>query len=799
MAKGTLFILVTKADESMPVENVEILVNDNNGKNLFKGVTDENGNAGPFQLDAPPREYTLTPDHGTDAYATYVVEARKAGYKTIYISGVEIVATEEAFLPIDFHPLEEGGEGIEYIEIPPPTCAINTPLPQDQEDVPPDFQQTNRANLMPLYVSPQASITEGEYGRADEIPPAPSPFLITPRHVNTPVFIPDFIRVRLGVPTNNAARIVRVRFIDYIKNSTSSEIYPTWPRNSLIANVHCIVSFALNRIFSEWYPSRGFAFDITNSTQFDQAFVYGRDIFRTISDVVDEYFNTFARRIGFVHPYFTEYCSGRSVTCQGLSQWGTVTLANQGRTPLQILHNFYPRDLELVQTNVVQSVAESFPGTPLRVGSSGPNVQRIQNFLNRIRTNFPAINSINPPNGVYGASTESAVRVFQRTFNLPQTGVTDRATWNMITRIYTGIIKMSELNGEGLRIGLSPNPPNVVVRQGMRGENVIHVQFILNYIAQFYASIPNVIKDANFGPATHNAVVAFQRQFGLNPDGVVGPLTWAKLYSVYRRLEQEGSPPTVVPTPPPSPPPPQNNPPFPGTLLREGSRSEDVRTMQRMLNKIRLVYPSIPLLAEDGVFGPITRSAVVAFQQQFLLNPDGIIGPITWAAIVREFNNVEGNVAPMPPPPPITPAPPVNPPPITPPPVTPPGLSGTVTTEGGNLNVRSAPNTGAPIIGSLPNGASVTITGEQNGWLRIIFQNGEGWISGQFVRINPTPARVTTQGGNLNMRSAPNTTSSVIATIPNGTNLQITGIEGDFFQTTFNGRTGFVSRQFVTI
>ncbi len=233
-------------------------------------------------------------------------------------------------------------------------------------------------------------------------------------------FIPENIVVHLGRP-NQDAQNVTVPFPEYIKNVASSEIYPTWPENAIRANIYAIITFALNRIYTEWYRSRGYDFDITNSTQYDQAFQYGRDIFENISEIVDEIFNNYVRKQGSVAPYFTQFCNGTTVTCDGLSQWGTVELANQGLTPLEILQYYYGDDIEIVQNAPIRSGIESYPGTPLEVGDAGNEIKTIQVQLNRISNNYPAIPKINPSNGIFGEQTAAAVRTFQGIFNLPQT------------------------------------------------------------------------------------------------------------------------------------------------------------------------------------------------------------------------------------------------------------------------------------------------------------------------------------------------------------------------------------------
>ena len=307
-------------------------------------------------------------------------------------------------------------------------------------------------------------------------------------------------------------------------------------------------------------------------------------------------------------------------------------------SPLEILRYYYPKDLELVRSNNIMGITQSFPGTSLRVGSTGSNVQRIQNFLNRIRVNYPLIPQITTPNGTFGTQTENAVKAFQRTFNLNPDGVIGPATWNKMTQIYVAVTKLGELNSEGVRVGIGQVPPTVTLSQGSRGEHVVQLQFILNRIAAHYSAVPPVIADGVFGASTRNSVIAFQREFGINPDGIVGSGTWSRLYAIYRGIESN----TDVPSPPPELIPPIV-PQYPGSPLRVGSQSENVRMMQQYLNTIRRTYTNIPLLVADGIFGPNTQNAVIAFQRQFMLTPDGIIGPVTWNKIVSEFLIASGN------------------------------------------------------------------------------------------------------------------------------------------------------------
>ena len=261
--------------------------------------------------------------------------------------------------------------------------------------------------------------------------------------------IPESIRVHLGSPSSNA-ETVTVPFVDYIKNVASSEIYPTWPENALRANIYAIITFALNRIYTEWYPSRGYDFDITNSTQYDQAYVPNREIFENINDIVNDIFDEYVVRNGSIQPLFTQFCNGTTSTCNGLSQWGTVSLAEQGLTPYEILQRFYGEDIGILTDTPVESVGESYPGEPLRLGDDSNSVKIIQTELNRISDNYPAIPKIRLENGLFGVDTENAVRAFQEIFGLPENGTVDKATWYRIKRYYNGVKRLAELSAEGV-------------------------------------------------------------------------------------------------------------------------------------------------------------------------------------------------------------------------------------------------------------------------------------------------------------------------------------------------------------
>lgn len=253
---------------------------------------------------------------------------------------------------------------------------------------------------------------------------------------------------------------------------------------------------------------------------------------------MDDIFNEYVRRMGQNAPYFTSFCNGTTTTCSGLSQWGTVTLAQRGLTPLQILRTYYPDDVEIAETEAVTGILSSYPGTPLRAGSTGLDVQAIQTYLNRIRNNYPAIPLITDAAGVFGSSTGAAVKKFQGIFNLAADGIVGKATWYKISELYTAVTRLAELDSEGTSLGIGTVPPNSVLRQGSRGADVLTLQFLLNMIAEFYPTVPGITQDGIFGSRTKQAVTAFQRLRQLSQDGIVGAATWRALYETYLGIQE---------------------------------------------------------------------------------------------------------------------------------------------------------------------------------------------------------------------------------------------------------------------
>lgn len=342
-------------------------------------------------------------------------------------------------------------------------------------------------------------------------------------------YIPEQITVHLGSPNSYAANVT-VPFIDYVKNVASSEVYPTWEDSALTANILAIVSFALNRVYTEYYRSRGYNFDITSSTAIDQKFINGRNYFSSISRLVDNLFNDYLRRPSFVEPLAAKFCNGTTVTCAGLSQWGSQALAQQGLSSTQILRRYYGNNIEIVNNAPVRGFTPSYPGTPLRRGSQGPSVVQMQVMLNRIAQNYPAIPRVYPVDGIFGSQTENSIRAFQQIFDLNPDGIVGRSTWYQMVQLYVGVNKLSELESLGQTFyAINWQLPSNL-QQGSRGQKVRQLQYLLQVVAEYVPTIPEIRQDGIFGPATQNAVIAYQNFAGLTPDGIVGPSTWNSLY-----------------------------------------------------------------------------------------------------------------------------------------------------------------------------------------------------------------------------------------------------------------------------
>ena len=596
MPTGKINFLLRTANNALPIKNGSITVTGENGNTVFyEFLNAASGGVSKFAtLETPPKSLSLDSDDKIKPYSTYTVSVRAEGNYRMQITGVQMFEDSVTQLPIDLIPLPQG---------------INSP-----ED----------ANIIIIAIPEHILRTEPPFN-----PNADPDVPMAAVNIGEGVYIPETVTVHLGAPDDETAPNVTVAFIDYIKNVASSEVYPTWPRESLEANILAQISLTLNRIYTEWYPSRGYDFDITNSTAYDQAFVYGRNIFNEMSVIVDEIFNRYLSRPNSIEPLFASYCNGTTSTCAGLSQWGTVALAENGQDSEAIL-GFYYGDVTINETDNIRSPRESYPGEPLSSGDYGENVRIIQEQLNRIAVNFPQLPLIGV-NSAYDSSTVTAVREFQRLFVLPVTGVVDRATWYRISQIYGSVKRLSELTSEGQRAAYNQQLyPGTPVSLNSRGSEVQEIQFYLQRIAEFNPVVESPALDGIYGKATQRAVISFQRAYGLEPDGVIDENGWNELVRVYNGTIDNVDEPQngILPVP------------YPGYDLSPNSRGEYVKYIQQVLNIINDVFLTIPELEEDGIFGSATQQSVNSFAALFGYPQNGTVDRALWEEINRIYEAV---------------------------------------------------------------------------------------------------------------------------------------------------------------
>ncbi|MCQ2420025.1 MAG: peptidoglycan-binding protein [Clostridia bacterium] len=348
-------------------------------------------------------------------------------------------------------------------------------------------------------------------------------------------YIPETITVHLGVP-NSDAENVTLPFNDYLKNVLSSEVYPTWEPAALEANLLAIASYVLNRIYTDYYRSRGYDFDITSTTAYDQQFVSGRNIYENISRLVDENFAEYLRRVGFVEPLAAKFCNGVTTTCDGLSQWGSQELAQQGLDAEAILRTYYGDDIEIVDDAPVQGIQMNYPETPIRRGDLGVYVLTIQTILNRVSQNYPAIPKV-ATTSIFDAATEASVRAFQSIFSLEADGIVGRATWYRMTQLYVAVLRLAELRSEGQSfLGYSWEYPDMII-PGETSAKVTHLQYMLSVLVDFIPEVQAVSVTGTYDEATEAAVSSFQRYAGLPETGAVDRDTWDAVYSQYAGIE----------------------------------------------------------------------------------------------------------------------------------------------------------------------------------------------------------------------------------------------------------------------
>lgn len=397
---GELQVNVTDS-ENVPIKDARVIVRQTDNQEVEELNTDSSGQTQMIDLSAPPLGLSLDQYNEIQPYTNYNLEIFAPGFETENINNVEILPESVAIQNVKMRR----AVGREEINILPHT----------------------------LYAEYPPKIPEDEIKDIDE----PGEIVLSR------VVIPEYIVVHDGTPSSSAQNYY-VLYKDYIKNVASSEIYATWPMEAIEANVLAIMSFTLNRVYTEWYRNKGYDFTITSSTAYDQKWIYGRNIYQSISNVVDNIFNNYLSRPGVRQPILTQYCDGRRVTCPGsLSQWGSCNLGEQGLSAIEIIRYFYGDDMYINTAEQISGVPASWPGYNLNIGASGDKVAQMQEQLNTIAQVYSAIPSI-VADGVYGERTKEAVRVFQQIFDLPQTGIVDFATWYMISQIYVGITRIGE-------------------------------------------------------------------------------------------------------------------------------------------------------------------------------------------------------------------------------------------------------------------------------------------------------------------------------------------------------------------
>lgn len=405
---GDLTISVTSSLGFIPVNNATITISYSGDPDTVVQTlaTDDSGQTSTISLPAPNLSYS-TEISDVQPYSEYNISVTAPGYEPVYISGTEILPDVTAVQPVTMNPIE-----------------VEPPGETEDDIVIPDHT---------LYGEYPPKIPEDEIKPMDE-----SGEIVLSR-----VVIPEYIIVHDGVPSDPTAANYYVRYRDYIKNVVSSEIYATWPESAIYANTLAIMSFTLNRVYTEWYRNKGYNFTITSSTAYDQKWIRSRNIYTNVDRLVDSIFANYLSRPGVRQPIFTSYCDGRNVTCNGLSQWGSKYLGDEGYSPIEIIRYYYGSDMYINTAVAVSGVPSSWPGYNLSVGASGEKVQQIQQQLNRIAQNYPTIPKITA-DGIFGSRTADAVRVFQRVFNLPQSGIVDYPTWYKISEVYVGVSRIAE-------------------------------------------------------------------------------------------------------------------------------------------------------------------------------------------------------------------------------------------------------------------------------------------------------------------------------------------------------------------
>ncbi len=440
--------------------------------------------------------------------------------------------------------------------------------------------------------------------------------------------IPNSIVVHLGSPDRPAENIT-VPFVDYVKNVVSSEIYPTWNYNAIVANTLAVISFALNRIYTEFYPSRGKNFDITSSTAIDQKYVKDRNIFDNISKIVDDFFYVYVRRKGNIEPLATKFCNGTTVTCNGLSQWGSEYMARGGSNYLDILYSYYGYDIELVYNAPIRDLKYSYPGV-LKRGNAGLGVQYAQIMLNVVSNAYPSIPKLSV-DSKFGINTEKAVKKFQSVFELNPDGIIGKSTWYELVRLYVGLNRLNELNSLGQKFyGVSLTYPEAI-RFGDRGRNVQIIQYFINVIAENTGQLSSIPIDGIFGVETLNAVKNFQQYKGLNVDGIVGKATWNEMYDVVLGVYKTDilNLTYIV----------SNTKPYPNKIIKMWDSGENVTYVQTLLNAVFKAFNTALPVTVNGFFDAATGNSVNRFQLAYDLPVSASVDERTWNELNQQYYN----------------------------------------------------------------------------------------------------------------------------------------------------------------
>ncbi len=436
--------------------------------------------------------------------------------------------------------------------------------------------------------------------------------------------VPNNIVVHLGSPSSNS-RNITVPFTSYISNVAASELYPTWPQNALIANIYAIISFTMNRIYNEWYRSKGYNFDITSSPAYDQTYTENRSTYENINNIVQEIFNNYVVKGKGIEPYFTSYCDGRKLICNGLSQWGSVTLANQGKTPLEILKNYYGNDISIKYDAEVGDGTIGYPGYDIELGSFGNPVLAIERDLKRIRNNYPAIPEIPSSPGIYTNDLANAVKKFQEIFNLPVTGVVNKATWYKIKYIYNSVKKLGDLYSEGITEEEATFLYNDKLTLGNSGIDVEYIHYFLDALAFLDPDIPRLQTNSIYSENTVTMVKAFQKKYGLPVTGDFTYSDWKVLKEEYEKIL------SFVPDKYKY----YVNELYPNNFLMKGMSGDDIKRYQRLLLKICRFDKSIPGVRVNGIFDDLTDRSVRKLQNDYGFEINGIVGPLLWRKTVE--------------------------------------------------------------------------------------------------------------------------------------------------------------------